>query len=123
MKTDTPGVLDLKLAVVTKDAAPWLDAAGALGEVEDASEASGWTRRTVRTSAKLQGLAIRVTCLFGPPGADVTVGFVGADRIVSDGTTEIPDVSIATVPRVVGPPGRETLLAAVKEILKDAAKT
>ena len=34
MKTDTPGFLDVKLTVVTKDPAPWLEGLAALGEVE-----------------------------------------------------------------------------------------
>ena len=45
---------------------------------------------------------------------DVTVGWVGSDRIVSDGTTEIPDVSIAVVPRIAGEPGKDTLMAALE---------
>jgi len=53
----------------------------------------------------------------------VTVGWVGSDRIFSDGTTEIPDVSIAVVPRVTGAPGKETLQAALKEVLREAAKS
>ncbi len=121
MKTDTPGFLDLKLVVITKDAAPWLEGLASLGEVEAESDQAGWTQRRVLTSAKLRDLAIRVIGLVGPPGADVTVGFVGADRIVSDGTTEIPDVSIAAVKRVAGPPGRETLLGAIKDVLREAA--
>jgi len=57
----------------------------------------------------------------GPPTADVTIGWVGSDRLVSDGTTEIPDVSLAVVPRVTGAPGKETLQLALKEVLRDAA--
>ena len=34
MKTDTPGFLDVKLTVVTKDPAPWLEGLGAMGETE-----------------------------------------------------------------------------------------
>ncbi len=123
MKTDTPGFLDLKLVVITKDAGPWLEGLTSLGDVEADGEQAGWTHRRVVTSAKLRDLVIRVAGYIGPPGADVTVGFVGADRIVSDGTTEIPDVSIANVTRTSGPPGRETLLAAVKEVLKGAANS
>ena len=121
MKTDTPGFLDLKLVVITKDPTPWLDALAGLGEVESEGEQAGWTHKRIVTSAKLRDLVIRVAGYVGPPGADVTVGFVGADRIVSDGATEIPDVSIASVKRVAGAPGRETLLGAVKEVLKEAA--
>lgn len=123
VKTDTPGFLDLKLVVIAKDAAPWLEALASLGEVDADGEQSGWTHKRVVTTAKLRDLVIRVAGYVGPPGADVTVGFVGADRIVSDGTTEIPDVSIASVKRVAGAPGRETLLGAVKEVLKEAASS
>lgn len=123
MKTDTPGYLDVKLTVVTKDPATWLEGLVALGDVEVEDEAGGWTHRRVKTSAVLRNMAIRILGYVGPPTADVTVGWVGADRIVSDGTTEIPDVSIAVVPRVNGVPGKETILAALKEVLRDAAKS
>jgi hypothetical protein len=123
MKTDTPGFLDVKLTVVTKDKAPWLDGLAALGEVEKEDTNGDWTIRCVRTSAVLRDMTIRVIGYVGPPTADVTVGFVAADRIVSDGTTEIPDVSIAVVSRVAGEPGKETLLGALKEVLRDAAKS
>src|SRR5512139_2670947 len=123
MKTDTPGFLDVKLTVVTKEPAAWLEGLDALGEVE-ADETNGdWTIRRVKTSAVLREMTIRVMGYVGPPTADVTVGWVGCDRIVSDGTTEIPDVSIAVVSRVAGEPGKETLLAALKEVLRDAAKS
>ena len=72
--------------------------------------------------AVLRDMTIRVLGYVGPPTSDVTVGWVGADRIVSDGTTEIPDVSIAEVPRVNGVPGKDTLLAALKDVLREAAK-
>jgi hypothetical protein len=122
MKADTPGFLDVKLTVVTKDAGPWLDGLSELGDVE-AEELSGdWTIRRVRTSAVLRDMTIRVLGYVGPPTADVTVGWVGSDRIVSDGTTEIPDVSIAVVERATGTPGKDTLLAALKDVLRDAAK-
>jgi len=122
MKTDQPGFLDVKLTTVTKDPGPWLEGLAAMGEVE-AEETNGeWAIRRVKTSAVLQGLTIRVLGYVGPPTADVTVGWVGSDRIVSDGTTEIPDVSIAVVTRVTGGPGKETLLGALKEVLRDAAK-
>ena len=122
MKTDTPGFLDVKLTVVTKDPAAWLEGLVALGDVEAEDETGGWTHKRVKTSAVLRDMTIRVLGYIGPPTSDVTVGWVGADRIVSDGTTEIPDVSIAVVPRVTGTPGKETLLAALKEVLRDAAK-
>ena len=121
MKTDVPGFLDVKLAVITKDPAAWLEGLESLGEVEDSSENGGWTCRMVKTTAVLRELTIRVNGHIGPPTADVLVGLVGADRIVSDGTTEIPDVSLADVPRVAGPPGKDTLLGALKETLKEAA--
>lgn len=122
MKTDTPGYLDVKLTVVTKDPAGWLEGLVALGEVEGEEETGGWTIRRVKTSGKLRDMAIRVQGYVGPPTADVTVGWVGADRIVSDGTTEIPDVSISVVPRESGPPGKDTLMSALKDVLRDAAK-
>jgi hypothetical protein len=123
MKTDTPGFLDVKLTVVTKDPAAWLAGLDALGEVETNETNGDWTIRRVKTSAALQGMTIRVLGYVGPPTADVTVGWVGSDRIVSDGTTEIPDVSIAVVSRVTGAPGKDTLLDALKETLRDAAKS
>jgi hypothetical protein len=118
MKTEDAGFLDVKLAIIAKDPASWLDALAALGTVEVADEVSGWTHRRVRTSAVLRELTIRVQGYVGPPTADVRVGFVGADRLITDGTTEIPDVSIADVPRLVGPPGKETLQGALKDVLK-----
>lgn len=122
MKTDTPGFLDVKLTVVTKDPAPWLLGLSALGEVEAEETHGSWTVCRVKTSAKLRDLTIRVLGYVGPPTADVTVGWVGSDRIVSDGTTEIPDVSIAVVPRITGEPGKDTLMAALKDALREAAK-
>lgn len=122
MKTDTPGFLDVKLTVVTKDPQPWLDGLAALGDVEASEEGGGWTQQRVKTSAVLRDMTIRVLGYVGPPTSDVTVGWVGADRIVSDGTTELPDVSLAVVPRVNGVPGKDTLLTALKEVLRDAAK-
>jgi hypothetical protein len=123
MKTDTPGFLDVKLAIITKDPGPWLEALGTVGEVDHREESSDWTIHRVVTSAVLQELKIRVLGYVGPPTADVRIGFVGADRVVSDGTTEIPDVSIADVPRVAGPPSKETLLGALKDVLREAAKS
>jgi hypothetical protein len=116
------GFLDVKLTTVTKDPAAWLEGLAALGEVEAEEQNGDWQIRRVKTSAQLQGLTIRVLGYVGPPTADVTVGWVGSDRIVSDGTTEIPDVSIAEVPRVAGAPGKETLQSALKEALREAAK-
>ena len=121
MKTDTPGFLDVKLTVVTKDPAPWLEGLAAVGEVEAEETNGDWQIRRIKTSAVLRDMTIRVLGYVGPPTADVTVGWVGSDRIVSDGTTEIPDVSIAVVSRVSGPPGKDTLMAALKETLRDAA--
>jgi len=122
MKTDTPGFLDVKLTVVTKDPAPWLEGLAAMGEVESLDDAGGWTVQRVTTSAVLRDMTIRAVAYAGPPTGEVTVGWVGSDRIVSDGTTEIPDVSIAIVPRVNGVPGKETILGALKEVLREAAK-
>ncbi len=121
MKTDDPGFLDVKLVIVTTDPAPWLEAVGELGSAEEVGEVSGWTQRRVLTTAVLRDLKIRVLALVGHPQADAVVGFVGADRIVSDGVTEIPEVSLATVARVVGPPARATLLGALKDVLREGA--
>jgi hypothetical protein len=123
MKTDTPGFLDVKLTVVTKEPAGWLEGLGQLGEVEADEQNGDWQIRRIKTAAQLQGMTIRAIGYVGPPTADVTVGWVGSDRIVSDGTTEIPDVSIAVVPRVSGAPGKETLQTALKEVLREAAKS
>jgi hypothetical protein len=123
MKTDTPGFLDVKLAIITKDAPPWLEALAAVGTVEHEEEITGWAHRRVVTSAKLGDLVIRVLGFVGAPTADVRVGFVAADRVISDGVTEIPDVSIADVPRVVGPPAKDTVLGALKDVLREAAKS
>ena len=122
MKTDEAGgFLDVKLVVITKDNAAWLDAVAQVGTVEHSEEAAGWSQRRVDTGAKLRELQIRVNAWVGPPTADIVAAFVGADRIVSESLTEIPDVSVAEVARVVGPPSRETLLGALKEVLRDAA--
>lgn len=123
MKTDTPGFLDVKLTVVTKDPATWLAGLAAVGEVEAEETNGDWQIRRVKTSAVLRDMTIRVLGYVGPPTADVTVGWVGSDRIVSDGTTEIPDVSIAVVPRIAGEPGKETLMTALKDALREAAKS
>lgn len=121
MKTDVAGCLDVKLTVIAKVPEPWLEALASLGTVEAEQTNGDWAIREVRTAAVLRDLAIRVLGYVGPPTADVTVGFVGADRIVSDGTMEIPDVSLAQAARVVGPPSKETLQAALRETLKEAA--
>lgn len=125
MKTDDPGFLDIKLVIVAVAAqsAAWLDALGALGDVEAEGEQGGWQQRRVRTGAKLGDRTIRVNGFVGPPTADAVTAYVGADRLVSDGSTEIPEVSIANPTRVAGPPARETLLDAVKEVLREASRT
>ena len=121
MKADEAGFLDVKLTIVTKEPAAWLEGLASLGEL-DADEQNGdWHIRRVTTSAKIGDRVIRATGYVGPPTADVTVGWVASDRVVSDGTTEIADVSIAVVPRVTGAPGKETLQAALKDVLRDAA--
>jgi len=121
VKTDPAGFLDVKVTVIAKDGEPWLAALAELGEVEHSEAASGWEHRRVKTAAVLRDLAIRVMGYVGPPTADMLVGLVGADRLVSDGTTEIPDVSLADVPRLVGPPSKDTLLGALKDALRGAA--
>jgi hypothetical protein len=122
LKDDTPGFLDVKLTAVTKDAGPWLEGLLALGEVEVEEQLGDWAHRHVRTSAVLRDLTIRVNGYVGAPTADVRIGWIGADRILSDGLTELPDVSMAEVPRVTGTPSKDTWLAALKEVLRDAAK-
>lgn len=121
MKTDDPGFLDVKLVIVTTDPSPWFAAVGELGSVEDLGDVGGWAQRRVLTTAVLRDLKIRVLAVIGPPQGDAVVAFVGADRIVSDGVTEIPEVSLATVARVVGPPERATLLGALKDVLREGA--
>ena len=121
MKADDPGFLDVKLTIVTKEPAAWLEAVTALGEAGADEQNGEWQIRRVTTSAKIGDRILRVSGYVGPPTADVTVGWVASDRVVSDGTTEIPDVSIAVVPRVSGEPGKATLQTALKEVLRDAA--
>ena len=121
MKADDDGFLDVKLTIVAKEPSAWLDALAALGESGPDEQNGLWQIRRVTTSAKLGDRVIRVNGYVGPPTADVTVGWVASDRVVSDGTTEIPDVSIAVVPRVSGEPNKATLQTALKEVLRDAA--
>jgi hypothetical protein len=121
VKADAPGYLDVKLAIVSTDRTAWIEPLEALGTVEQAEVIGEWIHRCVCTSAVLRDMKIRVFGYVGPPTADVRVGFVGADRVVSDGLTEIPDVSIADVPRMVGPPSKDTLLGALKDVLREAA--
>ena len=125
MKTDDPGFLDIKLVIVAVAAqsAEWLTALAALGDVDSESEQGGWQQRRVCTSAKLGDRTIRVTAFVGPPTADAVAAYVGADRLVTDGATEIPEVSIANPTRAAGPPARETLLDAVKDVLRGASRT
>jgi len=122
MKSDTPGFLDVKLTVISKQPEPWLEALSSLGTVEGSDPVGDWAFREVRTAAVLRDLTIRILGYVGSPQADVRIGFVGADRIISDGTTEIPDVSLADVPRMTGPASKETLQAALKDVLREAAK-
>jgi hypothetical protein len=120
VKTDADGFLDVKLAIVATQLEPWLAAVASLGEVTGEREQTGWTVREVRTGVKIGDRVLRVVAFVGPPTADVVVAFVGADRIVSDGITEIAEVSLAEVPRVTGPAAKETLQQALKETLKAA---
>jgi len=122
MKTETDGFLDVKLAIVATQAEPWLAAAAGLGEVAAEQQQGDWAVREVRTSATIGDRVLRVLVFVGAPTADVRVGFIGADRVVSDGTTEIPDVSLVDVPRVVGPPAKETLQQAIKAVLRAATQ-
>jgi hypothetical protein len=123
VKSDVPGFLDVKLVVVTKQPEAWLVALADLGTIAEEQTNGEWSIREVRTSATIGDRALRVHGYVGPPTADVRVGFVGADRIVSDGVTEIPDVSLVDVPRVVGPATKETLQTALKGVLRAATKS
>jgi hypothetical protein len=122
MKSDEAGSVSVKLTIVTKDPAAWLAGLAEIGAREAQTVSGDWIVQRVKTPVALRGRPIRIDAYVGPPTADVTVGWVGADRIVSDGTTEIPDVSIAVVPRVSGAPGKETLQAALKDALREAAQ-
>jgi hypothetical protein len=122
MRTDDPGFLDVKLAVIAIHGDPWVEGLTALGDVIAAEETSGWIHKQVRTTAVLGGLTIRVSGYVGSPTANMQVALVGADRVISDGQTEIPDFTLANAPRMVGPPGRETWLTALKDVLREAAK-
>ncbi len=121
MKADEDGFLDVKLTIVTKEPATWLEGLGSLGDAAPDDHNGEWHIRRVTTSAKIGDRVLRISGYIGPPTADVTVGWVASDRVVSDGTTEIPDVSIAVVPRVSGAPGKETIQTALKEVLREAA--
>ncbi|MBA3541741.1 MAG: hypothetical protein H0T79_19155 [Deltaproteobacteria bacterium] len=123
MKTDDPAYLDVKLTVIAKLPEPWLEALAMIGAAEVDEEVSGWRHLRVETTAVLQSRKIRVLAYIGPSTADVTVGFVGADRVISDGSVEIPDVSLAAPPQIVGPPTKDTWMTALKAVLKDAANT
>ena len=57
-------------------------------ELSDGVLAGPADQNTYSASAVLQGMTIRVLGYVGPPTADVTVGWVGSDRIVSDGTKQ-----------------------------------
>lgn len=120
MKTDEPGFLDVKLAVITTHPEGWIEGLGAIGEVEADEDVPGWTHKRVRTSAVVGGLTIRLLGYVGSPQSNMQVAFVGADRVITDGQTEIPDFSLASPQRFVGQPGKETWLAALKEVLKEA---
>lgn len=120
MKTDDPGFLDVKLVAVVKDAAAWIAALAAVGTCDQESEAAGWQHRRVVTSAALKDRKIRVLAYVGAPTADVVAGFVGADRILTDGIVEVPEVSLAAVPQLQGPASKETWMAALKAVLKEA---
>jgi hypothetical protein len=123
VKTDVAGFLDVKLVVVTNHPDAWLDALASLGTVAAEQTSGDWAVRDIHTSATVGDRTLRVHGYVGPPTADVRIGFVGADRIVSDGTTEIPDVSLVDVPRIAGPPTKETLQSALKAVLRAATKS
>ena len=91
MKTDVPGCLDIKLTVIAKDAAAWLDAFASLGTVEAEQTIAEWAYREVRTTAHLRDLQIRVL------GYVTRVGNVLAN---------IPDPSEITLEQVEANPVR-----------------
>ncbi len=120
MKLDEDGFLDVKLAVLVRHVEPWIAAFAALGTADLDEEIGGWRHLRVPTTASLKERTIRVHAYIGPPSGDVTVAFVGADRIVTDQTVEVPDISLAAVPQLVGPAGKDTIMAALKAVLKDS---
>jgi len=120
MKTDDPGFLDVKLVAVVKDGAAWIEALSTVGACDHEAEISGWQHRRVVTTAVLKERTIRVLAYIGGPTSDVVTGFVGADRILTDGIVEVPEVSLAAVPQLQSPPSKEAWMAALKAVLKDA---
>src|SRR5437762_1373972 len=106
MKTDEPGFLDIKLAVITTHPEAWVEGLAAVGEIESDEDISGWTHKRIRTTAVVGGLTLRVLGYVGSPQASMQVALVGADRVITDGQTEIPDFTLANPQRVVGPPGK-----------------
>src|SRR5258708_1579202 len=94
MKTDTPGFLDVKLAIITKDPAPWLDALAAIGTVEHEEDVTGWAHRRVATSAKLGDLVIRVRGLVGGPRAAGRSALSAAVAGIGAAAPGIPAVSM-----------------------------
>ena len=115
------GFLDVKLTVITTHPEGWVEGLSAVGEVESAEDVSGWAHQRVLTSAVVGGLKLRVLGYVGSPISNMQAALVGADRVITDGQTEIPDFSLANPTRFVGPPGKETWLAALKDVLKEAA--
>jgi hypothetical protein len=115
------GFLDVKLVVISTHPEAWIEGLAAVGEVEIDEDASGWVHKRVRTSAVVGGLKLRVHGYVGSPQSNMQAAVVGADRVITDGQTEIPDFSLANPTRFVGAPGKETWLAAVKDVLKEAA--
>ncbi|MDB4953427.1 MAG: hypothetical protein JWO36_996 [Myxococcales bacterium] len=115
------GFLDVKLAVITTHPEAWIEGLAAVGDVEVDDDASGWAHKRVCTTAVVGGLKLRVLGYVGNPQSNMQIALVGADRVITDGQTEIPDFSLANPTRFVGPPGKETWLAALKDVLKEAA--
>ena len=121
MKTDEPGFLDVKLTVIAVHPEAWIAGLAELGSLEHEEETGGWVHKRVKTSAAIGGRTIRLSGYVGSPQASMQVAMVGADRVITDGATEIPDFTLANPTRFVGPPGKESWLAALKEVLKEAA--
>jgi hypothetical protein len=115
------GFLDIKLAVIATHPEAWIEGLSAAGEVESEEDVSGWVHKRVLTSAVVKGLKLRILGYVGSPTSNMQAALVGADRVITDGLTEIPDFSLANPTRFVGPPGKETWLAALKDVLKEAA--
>lgn len=115
--------IDFELTVVTNDTPAWLTSLTGLGVVDVGNPVAGWQYCQVTTSVVIRDHTVRIFGYIGPPTADLQLGFLGADRVISDGLIEIPSVSIAEVTHVIGAPGKPTWAAALKAVLlEESAK-